>query len=158
MDKYPIKKSVDALIADETARFRALMDAGEIEAMPGAYDLVKAAHAAGFKTAIVSSSHAYEIAGFAAQFGFDKFLDTTVSGEDVEHGKPAPDPFLLAAKDLGVDPKDCTVVEDSENGVKAAKAAGMRCIALKLPHATPQDLSQADITVTHLTKIDLNVL
>ena len=67
-----------------------------------------------------------------------------VSGLECEHGKPAPDIFLLAAEKLGVLPEESVVIEDSGNGVKAAKAAGMYCHAYVPPQAYRQDVSAAD--------------
>ena len=60
--------------------------------------------------------------------GCRKYFQAIASGDEIEHGKPAPDIFLLAAKRLGVNPKDCYVFEDSPNGIRAAYAAGMKPI------------------------------
>jgi HAD superfamily hydrolase (TIGR01509 family) len=68
----------------------------------------------------------------------DKFA-ATVSSEEVGRGKPAPDVYLEAASRLGVDPKACTAIEDSENGIKSAQAAGMRVVAIPNPHFPPAD-------------------
>jgi beta-phosphoglucomutase-like phosphatase (HAD superfamily) len=76
-----------------------------------------------------------------------------VSGEDVPHGKPAPDIFLRTAALLGVPPSACLVIEDSANGVRAAIAAGMHCIALRNPNSGEQDLSAADQIVDSLVEI-----
>ena len=62
-------------------------------------------------------------------YTYDVF-DVIVGGKDVENGKPAPDIFLLAAQKLGVNPEDCFVIEDSENGIRAGAAAGMKCIGI----------------------------
>ena len=70
-----------------------------------------------------------------------------VSGDDVEHSKPAPDIFLEAATRLGVKPKDCVVVEDANNGLRAAIAAGMKCIAYSGSTHNTDDLSAADVVV-----------
>jgi len=59
-----------------------------------------------------------------------KYFDAILAGSDVKHGKPAPDIFLETAKRLGAEPKDCFVFEDSSNGIKAAVAAGMKCIGV----------------------------
>ena len=83
----------------------------------------------------------------------DCFRAIVGSGE-YERGKPAPDCFLLAARKLGAEPAECTVFEDSEAGVAAGKAAGMRVVALKLPDHPPQDLSAADLVLDDLSKFD----
>jgi HAD superfamily hydrolase (TIGR01509 family) len=68
----------------------------------------------------------------------DKFA-ATVSSEEVGRGKPAPDVYLEAARRLAVDPAACTAIEDSENGIKSAHAAGMRVVAIPNPHFPPAD-------------------
>ena len=71
----------------------------------------------------------------------------TVSSEEVARGKPAPDVYLEAARRLGVAPTHAAAIEDSENGIRAAKAAGMRVIAIPNPHFPPAEdaLTQADV-------------
>ena len=76
-----------------------------------------------------------------------------VSAEDYERGKPDPAPYLLAAHLLGVPPSRCVVIEDSKEGVKAAKAAGMLCIALTHTHATAE-LAYADLVLDSLGGLD----
>jgi HAD superfamily hydrolase (TIGR01509 family) len=60
--------------------------------------------------------------------GIHHFFRTVIAAEDYDRGKPHPDPFLLAAERLGVDPKRCLVLEDTETGAQAARAAGMACV------------------------------
>jgi beta-phosphoglucomutase-like phosphatase (HAD superfamily) len=73
-----------------------------------------------------------------------------VSGVEVARGKPAPDVFLEAAKRLGVAPAACVVVEDSERGVRAARAAGMRCFAVPCGETRHHDFSQATLVLPAL--------
>ncbi len=107
-------------------RYVRLFDA-ELQAVDGVADAVDAIQAAGYATCVASSGgHAkirrnLALTGLASRFG-----DRIYSGEDVEHGKPAPDLFLHAASAMGVAPARCVVVEDSRHGVAAARAAGMR--------------------------------
>jgi beta-phosphoglucomutase-like phosphatase (HAD superfamily) len=79
----------------------------------------------------------------------------TVSSEEVPRGKPAPDVYLETARRLGVDPARCAAVEDSENGIRAAKAAGMRVIALPNPRYPPAEgaLAQADSAISSLDEL-----
>ena len=67
-----------------------------------------------------------------------------VSGEQVENPKPAPDTFLAVSEKLGIAPEECVVIEDSENGSRAARAAGMYCLGFDNPNSGNQDLSAAD--------------
>lgn len=74
------------------------------------------------------------------------YFDTVVTGGDVKNGKPSPDIFLLAAEKLNTLPEDCIVFEDAANGVKAAKNAGMKCVALS-SHQTIASLQEADLVI-----------
>jgi len=96
------------------------------------------------KLAIASSSSIASIERNMEQLGLRKYFDKVVSGVTVDKPKPAPDVFLKAAEELGVKPEECLVIEDSCNGVKAAKAAGMACIGYVNPNSGEQDLSEAD--------------
>jgi beta-phosphoglucomutase-like phosphatase (HAD superfamily) len=78
------------------------------------------------------------------RIGLAHYFPLVVSGEALPRSKPHPDIFLLAARLLALDPARCVVVEDSANGVRAAKAAGMYCIAYRNPTSGPQDLTLAD--------------
>jgi beta-phosphoglucomutase-like phosphatase (HAD superfamily) len=95
-----------------------------------------------------------DLAGLAACFR------ATVSSEEVERGKPAPDVYVAAARRLGVDPERCTAVEDSHAGIRSAKAAGIRVVAI--PNATyPPDeeaLELADAVVGSLDELTVDVL
>ncbi len=148
--RFGLTETCDALVAEEKKRYRAHLLNGDILIMPGASELVDAVQGAGLRTAIVSSSWQYEIETVMDRYGFRTAMDTFVSGEDVAEGKPNPAPYLLAAERLGVTPENCLVIEDSAAGVQSAKAAGMRCIALKRPDAQVQDVSRADAVVPSL--------
>ncbi len=80
--------------------------------------------------------------GRSPSVGLD--FEVTIAGDEVEHGKPAPDMFLLAAERLGVDPSRCVVVEDSPAGIAAGRAAGMPTLGVCRVDGTESTLSQAD--------------
>ena len=77
-----------------------------------------------------------------------------ITADDVTRGKPSPEPYLLAAKQLGIAPDRCVVVEDSPAGISAAHAAGMCAIAMTTTH-TPQELANADAIAEHLSNIQI---
>jgi HAD superfamily hydrolase (TIGR01509 family) len=87
--------------------------------------------------------------------GLAPFFRVTVSSEEVPRGKPAPDVYLEAARGLGVPPARCAAVEDSRNGIRSAKAAGMKVIAIPNPHFPPgQDsLALAEVTLGSLAEL-----
>ena len=98
---------------------------------PGAERIVKTFHDKGVRLAVASSSYPEQIESNLALAGLREYFDEVVSGKEVEHGKPAPDIFLLAAKRIGCAPEECYVFEDSENGIRAGKTAG--CTAIMIP-------------------------
>ncbi len=102
-----------------------------LEAFPGAQPVVTACRRAGLKTAVASSADRIKIEANLRKIGLPpESWDAIVTGEDVALTKPNPDIFLAAARLLRFAPRDCTVVEDAPSGIQAAKAAGMRCVAV----------------------------
>jgi len=131
----------------------------ELPLLPGAVEAVQRT-AAAFPLALASSSNrevfeeVLELAGIADCFS------ATVSSEEVERGKPAPDVYLEAARRLGVDPTRCAAVEDSHAGIRSAKAAGMRVVAIPNAAYPPDEeaLELADAVVRSLDELTVGVL
>lgn len=104
---------------------------GRLAELPGASAFVRACKARGLKTALATSTDRIKMEANLRAIGLDHGeFDATVNGEEVERRKPFPDIFLRAAELIGVESGACWVVEDAIAGVQAAKAAGMRCLAL----------------------------
>ena len=116
--------------------------------------LIRRLAAAGAPCAVASGSTPSQIEDALAIAGVRDCFRAIVGSGEYERGKPAPDCFLLAARKLGADPAECTVFEDSEAGVAAGRAAGMRVVALRLPDHPPQDLSAADLILDDLSKFE----
>ena len=142
---------------DEENREAFLKDDGYIP-LPGATELVKDLHRHHVKLAVASSSPQIYIQDAANSLHIQDCFLELVTGESVKDPKPAPDIFLKAAKLLGAVPNSCTVIEDSSNGVRAAKAAGMICVALRNPNSGNQDLSQADWILDSFIGLDYETL
>ena len=94
------------------------------EKMPYVEELLKYLRENNYKIAVASSSDTADIENNLEKTKLEKYIDEIASGAEVENGKPAPDVFLLAAERLGVDAKDCLILEDSKAGIKAGKASG----------------------------------
>lgn len=124
--------------------------------IPGALDAVRQI-AARWPLAIASSSNRPLIDLFLELTKTADLFRATVSSEEVERGKPAPDVYLEAARRLGVDPAKCVAVEDSENGIRSAAAAGMKVIAIPNPTFPPSDeaLSLAAVVLASLDELEL---
>jgi len=117
----------------------------KVDLMPGFRDLLADLHDRGLRVAVVSSSPHEWIGMVTERFGLDGEFDAVVSADDVDaDSKPEPDVYEHAAREVGVDAADCIAVEDSKNGVKSAKAAGMTAIGYRTETNAEMDLTEAD--------------
>jgi HAD superfamily hydrolase (TIGR01509 family) len=135
------------MIGGMTARVR---DRG-ITVMPGAAALVAEVAAAGVRYALVSSSQRRFVDAVLSRTGLR--FPVVVCGNDVSRGKPDPEPYLLAARRLGVEPSRCIVLEDSITGVTAAEAAG--CFVVAVPTLAPIEPRPGRLVVDSLRDLDL---
>jgi HAD superfamily hydrolase (TIGR01509 family) len=145
----------DAYFAERRRIFEQIVPADPMRGIP---ELLEALRAAAVPTAIASSAPARWVAGAVERLGIRPLFDAVVTGDEVAHRKPAPDVYLEAARRLGVDPERSIAIEDSSPGVTAARAAGMKAIAI--PHWLTErhDLSAADLTVAHAGELTLERL
>ena len=118
------------------------------QAMTGIPMAVKWGKESGFSMGVVSSSSHRWVDGWLRKIGLLDYFDLTVCRDDAPRIKPAPDLYLEAAQRLGVDPASCLVIEDSVNGIKAAKAAGMANVAIPNRVTSCCDFSLADHVIT----------
>ncbi len=129
-----------------------------LRAFPGAQNLVRTCQRAGLKIAVASSADLIKIVANLRQIGLPpESWDAIVSAEDATHKKPAPDLFLAAARKLGFAPTECVVIEDAINGIQAAKAAGMRCLAVAQTFPA-EKLGAADLVRSSLENVALQDL
>ena len=142
-----LAQSVGELIKLQTETLADVFSNETLAAFEGIPQLLRRLKSRGVKTAVASSSPHELINLSLSKTGIDKYFDVLVSGEDVSVGKPAPDIFLFAAEKLNRAPGGCIVVEDSPNGIRAAKNAGMVCIAFRNAHTSGQDFTYADYVV-----------
>lgn len=129
--KFKVKKSVKQIMAERN-KMALIIYQKWAQPLPGALSLIKKVKQRDLRTALVSSSPWAWINPILRRFKLKKYLDQIISAEDMKdkRGKPHPAIYLFAARRLKVKPKDCLVFEDSINGIKAAKAARMFCIAV----------------------------
>ncbi|MFD9305356.1 HAD family hydrolase [Streptomyces sp. NPDC060048] len=137
-ESYGIAAPVGQLLAEQNAAYLELART-HTEAYPEMRKFVERLHAGGVPMAVASGSSLEAIDAVLAGTGLNALLTTVVSAEEVARGKPAPDVFLEAARRLGAEPADCVVVEDAAPGALAARAAGMRCVAIPYVAATADD-------------------
>lgn len=123
---------------------------GRVQPLPGAQACVRGLRAAGWRTGLASSAPHANIAMMLEEMDLAGDLEAVVSGDDVDHGKPDPEIFLLAASRLATPPTRCVVVEDAEAGVEGARRGGMAVVAVS--RGTPTSgLLAADLIVADLS-------
>ncbi len=137
--------------------YRELVQASGIHVLPGARELLAALLEAGIPRSIGSSTPRANLDDIFAATGLDAFFDAIACGDDVTHGKPAPDIFLLAAQRLHIPPADCIVIEDAHVGLEAARRAGMATLAVATTNPLA-DLQYADAAVESLASVTLDFL
>jgi HAD superfamily hydrolase (TIGR01509 family) len=146
-------------INDEVVRRMLARYSERLPLIDGAVEAVKRL-AARWPLAIASSSNRPLIERVLEVSGLAPYFEVTVSSEEVPRGKPAPGVYLEAARRLGVDPTRCAAIEDSHGGIRAAKAAGMRVLAIPNPHYPPDDeaLALADVVLHSLAELTPDVV
>jgi HAD superfamily hydrolase (TIGR01509 family) len=122
--------------------------------LPGAAEAVERL-CARWPLGLASSSNRPLIDAVLELADLDRFFRVTVSSEEVSRGKPSPDVYLEAARRLGVRPERCAAVEDSHSGIRSARAAGMRVVAIPNPSFPPDDaaLGEADVVLRSLAEL-----
>jgi HAD superfamily hydrolase (TIGR01509 family) len=124
--------------------------------MPGIRALLtEAAASEGICVALASSSNRSWIARWTEHHKIRPLFDCIRTRDDVAQVKPAPDLFLSAAAGMGLDPSECVVLEDSPNGMRAAAAAGMRCVAVPIPLLDGLEMPPATVRLRSLANISL---
>ena len=157
-ERYNLPQSVPELVDMQVSGNINYIKSEEIEAIEGVPDLLSEIAFENIKIGIASSSPTEVIELVINKLRISNYFSAIVGGEELKKGKPAPDIFLQAAKLLNSEPADCIVIEDSENGVLAAKAAGMKCVGFKNPNTGNQDLKKANLIVENYGSLKVSIL
>jgi len=147
---YEKSEEMEAVIRRLFLELRSTLDIR----IPGSVNLLKEL-SQDFPVTIVSGSPRVDVEEGIRLLGIGSYLEFYMGSEDYPSGKPDPTCFLVAAEKLKLSPSCCLVFEDSSAGVRAAKAAGMHCVALRRSNAPPQDLSEADSVLGDLSDFNL---
>jgi HAD superfamily hydrolase (TIGR01509 family) len=140
-------------IADRRSELFLASLPGNLQPMPGLTELLSAIDARGLRRAVATSSPGFYAPVALREIGAADGFVVIITGDSVARGKPAPDIYLAAAAALALPPAVCLALEDSPNGVRAAKAAGMCCIAVPNEQSAGLDLSEADAIMPSLGAI-----
>ncbi len=140
--RHPFEGSTGA-ISDRISMGVASRVRASGEALPGALELLTAIRAAGVPLGLATSSSSHLIDAVVGRLELDGIFDAVVSGPEAVKGKPDPEIYTLCAQRLGVSPIQCVAVEDSVAGVRSARSAGMRCVAVESSRMTRAALAAA---------------
>jgi HAD superfamily hydrolase (TIGR01509 family) len=158
-EQFQIEQEVEDLIQRKRSIFNDAFDTKEdLELLEGVRTLIEDLHQNGIQLILASSASKVTIDRVFTRFGLHDFFTHIVSGEDFPKSKPHPAIFEHAAS-LSVAPKEnCIVIEDSTNGVKAAKAAGIFCVGYNSEHSKDQNLAEADLVINHFNELNAVVV
>ncbi len=148
----------DEVLIEEWAKlkeknYRELLN-DKLEPLPGVMKLLSDLKSFGFKLAVGSSGPSENVDLLLTSLKIKHFFDVIITAAEVKLGKPNPDVFLIAAKNLNIKPKNCIVIEDAPVGIEAAKRAGMISIALTTTQ-NKENLFNADLIIKDLSEINI---
>ena len=158
-EQFQLTHEVEDLIQRKRSIFNDAFDTkADLELLEGVRTLIEDLHQNGIQLILASSASKVTIDRVFNRFGLHDFFTHIVSGEDFPKSKPHPAIFEHAAS-LSIAPKDnCIVIEDSTNGVKAAKAAGIYCVGYISEHSKDQHLDEADLVINHFKELSAEVI
>jgi len=137
-----ISESTAKRIASKKVKIYVELTEKGLKLLPGVKEFLKFLKNKGYKIGLASSDSKKTLQQFLRLTKTEKFFDVNIGGDEIKKGKPDPEIFLKCAKKLKVRPEDCVVVEDSVHGVKAAKKAGMKCIAVATGQTPREELQK----------------
>ena len=157
INTFELEETVEDIISERVEILTAIYEE-ELEVVLDLIPLLDNLRDSKFKLAVASSSPLRVINFVLDMFSLQEYFPVVVSGECTENGKPHPDIYLHTAKRLEVEPSECVAIEDSINGVKSAKAAGMYCIAIPDKRLSQMEFQNADIIVPNLNRISPDLI
>ena len=156
-EHFGLEQDVATLVNTKRNLFNDAFDSKEdLYLLDGVEDLIKDLYSNGIQLVLASSSATVTINRIFNRFSLHKYFSHIVSGEDFPKSKPHPAIFLRAAELSETPVEECIVIEDSTNGIKAAKAAGIYCIGYDSFHSKMQDYSLADQVITDFKELNYN--
>jgi HAD superfamily hydrolase (TIGR01509 family) len=158
-ENFQLEHEVEDLIQRKRSIFNDAFDTKEdLELLEGVRDLIEDLHQNGIQLIVASSASKVTIDRVFTRFRLHDFFTHIVSGEDFPKSKPHPAIFEHAAS-LSIAPKEnCIVIEDSTNGVKAAKAAGIFCVGYNSEHSKDQNLEEGDRIINHFNELNATIV
>jgi len=158
-NNHNLKEVIGALVkSNNKVVFQYFSNSENLQPTPFLEQFIQNLLEKNIKLAVASSSSKKLIKVILEKLMLKKYFEICVSGNEVKNGKPAPDVFLHTANLMKVIPKECLVIEDSTNGVKAAKSAGMKCVGFQNFNSGNQDLSDADMIISSFLGLEEKII
>lgn len=152
VDTFDLDETVEDIINERISILTSIYEK-ELELIPALVPLLGQLAREGYRLAVASSSPLRVVTFVLDMFSLHNHFLTVVSGDSVGNGKPHPDIYLHTAEMLGVVPAECVAIEDSINGLRSAKGAGMYCIAIPDKRLTPDQFESADVILDSLREL-----
>ena len=159
ISSFGLKQDIEGLINVKRDLFNDAFDKKEdLFLLEGVLDLIQDLHKNGMQLILASSSANVTIERIFKRFGLHKYFTHIVSGEDFPKSKPDPAIFVHAAFLSNTKTENCIVIEDSTNGIKAAKLAGIFCVGYDSPNSKLQDYALADIVIQGFKELNFEII
>lgn len=156
---FNLSETPEHLVSTKRKHFKYIFENdSELALLDGVHELIKDYHANGLTLILASSASMPNINRIFDRFDLNKYFKAKISGADLKASKPHPEIFLKAAELAEEHTDNCIVIEDSTNGIEAAKAANIYCVGFKSPHSTNQDYSKADRVISSFAEITFQKL
>ena len=158
-EHFNLDHAPETLVAIKRKHFKVLFDTDtSLTLIDGVLDLILDYHNNGLTLILASSASMPNINRIFKRFDLDPYFKAKLSGADLKASKPHPEIFIKAAEASGHSKAECVVIEDSTNGVKAAKSAGIYCVGFDSLHSKNQDYSLADLVISDYKAISFSNL
>ncbi|MFT6135660.1 MAG: HAD superfamily hydrolase (TIGR01509 family) [Cyclobacteriaceae bacterium] len=157
VDQFSLTQVPEELVAIKRRHYQYIFENDKtFDLIKGVRALIQDYHAHGITLVLGSSASMPNINQTFKRFDLDPYFKAKISGAELKASKPHPEIFIKAAEATGYSAKECLVIEDATNGIEAAKAAGIYCVAFASEHSNNQDYSKADLVIQDFEAIKYN--
>ncbi|CAH8283342.1 HAD superfamily hydrolase (TIGR01509 family) [Mariniflexile fucanivorans] len=156
-DAFDLSESPEHLVSLKRKHYKRFFETNsDLSLIDGVEDLIKEYHSNGLKLVLGSSAAMTSIEQIFDRFDLNPYFVAKLSGADLKQSKPHPEIFINAVKASGFNSNECMVIEDSTNGIEAAKGAGVFCVGFDSFHSKNQDYTKADLVIKDFNEINFH--
>lgn len=153
VDHFNLSETPEYLVSLKRKHYKYFFDNDELDLIDGVLDRIKDYYTNNVTLVVASSASMQGIIQIFERFDLNQYFSAKFSGADLKKSKPHPEIFIKAAESTGFKKSECIVIEDSTNGIKAAKAANIFCVGFKSEHSSGQDYHLADMIISNFKEI-----